>query len=264
MKKSTLYFLTFFAVLFIYANVLAAEKKIIVVAEEWPPFEFLDQDKKPTGIDVDIASEILKKLNIDFEVKILPWARAWEMLQKGEADASFSTSKKAEREEFLYYPNESMWVSEVVFFVKKDKKLPEFKGYEDAKKNNLKIGVIRGNSYNDAFWQAFPYADTEKKKINAQLDEAVDMETNIKKLAAGRIDLYIVDKTVGLYGVKKLNLQNEITYYETVLYSKNYPMPFAKKSSYPNIKEVGEKFEKELIELKKSGKYDEIRKKWLQ
>ena len=47
-------------------------------------------------------------------------------------------------------------------------------------------------------------------------------------------------------------------------FSKGYPMPFAKKSSYPNIEQIAEQFEQELIEIKQSGVYDEIREKWLE
>ena len=58
-------------------------------------------------------------------------------------------------------------------------------------------------------------------------------------------------------------MQNDITYYETPLFSKGYPMPFSKKSSYPNIKTIAEKFDQELAIMKKNGEYKKIEAKWL-
>lgn len=263
MKK--IFCLLFLAIFCLTTNLVQAEdKKLLIVGEGFPPFEFTDESGNVVGIDIDIAKHIFAKLGVNCTFQIHPWARVWQMIQDGKADACLSTSKKPEREAYLYYPQEDMWKSEFVFFVRKENKKETFNGYEDAKKLNLKIGIIRGNSYHDSFWNAFPYQDAEKKVLNAQLDEAVDMEINLKKLAArGRTDLYIVDRIVGLHGLKKLGLQDEVTYYDTVLFSKGYPMPFAKNSSYPDIQALCDKFSRELAEMKRSGEYDKILQKWL-
>lgn len=255
--------LALIAVMICFASTATASQKLQVVAESWPPFEFEDPEKGVIGIDVDIATHIFNKMNIDFEIHILTWTRAWRKIQEGEADAALSVSRKAKREPFLYYPQQNMWVSEYVFFVHKDKKRNNFGGYEDAKRLNLRIGVVPGNSYNEAFWKTFPYIDKDGKKLHHQLDSANSMELNLKKLAKGRIDLYIVDKTIGLYAIKQLKLQDILTYYPQPLFSKGYPMPFAKNSTYPDIKKIAERFEAELLLLKESGKYDEIFDKWL-
>jgi polar amino acid transport system substrate-binding protein len=236
------------------------DRKILIVGEDWLPFEFLEENVAK-GIDVDLATVIFKNLNVQFEVKILPWARAWKMIEDGDADACLSTSRKPEREPYLYYPNENMWVSEYVFFVRKDKFQEKFNGYQDAKAQNLKIGVVRGNSYNSDFWAAFP--NVSDGVLNPQLEEVKDPDLNFKKLIKGRIDLYIIDKTIGRYTLSKVEFSDTITYYPKPLFSKGYPMAFAKKSSYPNIKELVDKFDAELLKLKQSGEYDLIMEKWL-
>ncbi len=224
-------------------------KPFLVVAEAWPPFEF-EENGVVKGIDVDIAMAIFKKMNIQAEIKTFPWARVWKMIEDGKADACMSTSRKEKRKPFLYYPKEDMWVSEFVFFVNKSKKKASFTGYNDAK--GMTIGTIRGNSYHPSFWDA-----------KFKTDEAKDLQTCFKKLAAGRVDLVPADKTVGLYTLSMLGLKDKIDYYSFVLYSKGYPMPFAKKSNHKDIKEIAERFEQELIKMKKSGEYDKIREKWL-
>lgn len=227
----------------------ADERKLIVVGEDWPPVEFV-KDGNVVGMDVDIAKIIFDKLNIPVEFKIYPWKRAWKMVEEGQADAVFSLSRKEKREPFVYYPTEDMWVSEYVFFVKTENKKANFSSYDDAK--GLKVGIIAGNSYHDSFFGA-----------NLTTEEAPDLETNIKKLAAGRVDLVICDKTTGLYTAKLLGLQSKVTPYDFIAFSKGYPVAFTKKSTYPNIKEIGDKFEAELKKMKESGEYQKIVDKWL-
>lgn len=234
---------------------VADEGKILVIGEEFPPFEF-ERNGEPMGIDVDIVRYIFNKMNIKCEVKLYPWMRAWKMIEKGDADAVFSTSRKEKRMPYLFYPKEDMWTSEYLFFVRKDKKKPSFNGYADAK--GLNVGIIRGNSYHESFWKA----DLTTKP-------AVDAETNFRRLFKGYIDLFPIDKTIGLYTMgllqKKDNVpyKAEITYYDHTLFSKGYPMPFARKSANPKIKEIADQFEQELIKIKANGVYDEIVNKWL-
>lgn len=248
-----------------------ANKNFIVVCEEWPPFEFIQNDK-PSGIDVEIANIIFKKLNISVEYKILPWKRAWAMVETGEADAVFSLSRKKTREPYVWYPTENMWISEYVFFVLKENKKNDFKGYESIKKDKLSVGVVGGNSYHSSFWNAFPYTDgsTEFKGdlssntiLNPQLQSVTKLDQNLVKLVGGRIDLFIADKTIGLYTVKMKGFSDKITFYDVVIYSKPYPIAFTKNSKYPNIKDIFKKFELELKKMKDSGEYQIILDKWL-
>lgn len=238
----------------------AEERKLVVVAEAWPPFEF-EEDGKAVGIGVDIMSHIFKKMNVAFEVRILPWARAWKMIEAGKVDAASSISRKKERMQYLSYPNEDIWTSEYIFFVRRDKKKTSSMSYAQAGKENLKIGVIKGNTYHEDFWKAFP--NKADGTLNDQLEEAADAETNLRKLARGRIDLYVVDKIIGRYLISMMNLEDEITWYDNILFSKGYTIAFVKKSGYPRLKQIEERFEKELKRLKKSGQYNEIQKKWI-
>ena len=242
-----------------------------VVGEEFAPFEF-KKNGKVVGIDVDIARHILTKLGIDAEFKILPWKRAWTQVEDGEVEAVFTTSRKTKREPFVAYPKEDMWVSDFVFFVHKDKKKSGFKGFESAVTGNLEVGIIPGNSYKKIFWETFPYKDgsTEFKgdlsisaSFNKQLRPAKDLATNLKKLAKGRIDLVIADKTVGQYTAKLNGISDQITFYDTPLYGKGYPMPFVKNSMYPGLMDIAEKYESALKEMKENGEYQKILDKWL-
>lgn len=260
MKKTNRFLAAFTAVTLLAGMAQAAAQKILVVGESFPPFEYKNEKGDVVGIDVDISKVIFKKLGVDVEYNIQPWARAWSMIEEGKADAVFTTSRKDKRKPFLYYPTEDMWKSEFVFFVKKGSSIADG-GY--AAVTGKSIGVVRGNSYHDTFWAAFPYTDAEKTKLHGDLKPSKDLASNFRKLAAGRIDVVIADRTVGLATAKQEGLLDKVSAQSTVLFGKGYPMPFAKKSTYAGIEELSKKFEAELIALKASGEYQKIMDKWL-
>lgn len=241
----------------------AKERPLLIIGEESPPYEMVDASGKVVGIDVDVVTYIFKKMGIDFEMRILPWKRAWQMIQDGEADAAFSVSRNEERMPYLIYPKEDMWVSDFVFFTRADNKQPFSIGYEEARQQKLRIGIIAGNSYHKSFWEAFPYQDDAKTRLNPQLEEASNIELNFRKLEGKRFDLFPIGRTSGRYELKRLQLEKTITWYDEVLFSKGYPMPFVKKSTYPNLPNIAKQFERELVALKKNGKYQKIVDKWL-
>lgn len=238
-------------------------RELFIVAESFPPYEFIDATGKIVGIDIDMIEIIFKRMGVSYKVAIMPWARAWYMIEHGKADAVLSTSRRPERGPFLIYPTEDMWVSEYVFFARREDMHPHFNGYEDALKGNLKIGITRGNSYHDSFWKVFPYRDTEKKLLDPHLEEAVDVEMNMRKLAGRRVDLVIVDRIIGLYQLKLMSLHDRVDYYRVVLFSKGYTMPFARKSTYPGLDEMARRFQQELAAMKKSPAYREIQNRWI-
>ncbi len=270
LRGTVIFVLVVFCSLIMTSSASSAERKLLVVGEEFAPFEFV-QDGKVVGIDIDIATFIFNKMEIPVEFKIQPWKRAWRNAETGRADAILTTSRKDKRKPFLWYPKEDMWVSAFGFLVRKDKVQPDFEGYKTAIKQKLKIGVVNGNSYKESFWKAFPYkngaitfqGDLAQEQLNDQLDGVTKFELSVKKLAGGRLDLVISDKIVGLYTAKLLGVRDQITYYEPPLYSKGYPMPFIKKSTYPGIEDIAKKFEQELRALKQTKEYQKIFKKWL-
>lgn len=258
-------------VISLFASSSLFAEKILVVGEAFAPFEFI-QNGEVVGIDVDIAKHIFAKIGVEPTFKLYAWKRTWSDIENGKADAVFTTSRKSAREPFVIYPKEDMWDSEFVFFVNSSKKQSGFDGYESAKSGGLTVGIVPGNSYHDSFWSAFPYKNGSTEfqgdlatddNYNDALKTAAGLEQNLKKLAAGRVGLVVADKTVGLYTAKLLGLSGKIEAYDTVLYGKGYPMPFAKKSSNPNIASIAEKFEAELVKMKANGEYQKILDTWL-
>lgn len=235
-------------------------RSLNIVGESFPPYEF-EYEGKIVGIDLDILKHIFGKLGIEFSVHLMPWKRAWHEVEISRVDAILGASRKKSREPFVYYPEQDMWQSEYIFFSRGKISEPTTINYEEAITKHYTIGVVRGYSYHPNFWKNYPHR--EDGTLNSLLEEATDVQQSFLKLASGRIDLFILDKTVGLYVVNDLKLRHKITYSTETLFSKGYTMPFVQRSDYPNIYAISIAFNTLLEKMKASGEYDKIINKWM-
>ena len=74
-------------------------QKLIVGSDLYPPFNFIDEDGKPAGIDVELAKEAGRRMGYDVEFKNINWPDKDALLERGELDClwgSFSMSGRKE------------------------------------------------------------------------------------------------------------------------------------------------------------------------
>ncbi|WDE03442.1 transporter substrate-binding domain-containing protein [Thalassomonas viridans] len=247
------------------------QPELLVLSHPFPPWQFFnEQTGQVDGINVDVVKYIFAKMNIPVRFVELPWTSAWNTIKKGQAEAIMSASRKTPRKRYLWYPEQDLWVSEYVFFVKKSKKWPLQGNYAEMQKLGVKIGIVNGYSYHKGFWAAFPYQSGEASYIpdnrdyHHQLYGVRTPELLFKMIAFDRMDVVINDKSVGLYLIDSLGLRESVGHYDHILFSKGYPMPFAKMSKYPELKKIAGRFEQLLAESKGDGSYQRLVDNWLQ
>ena len=59
---------------------------ITLGSDNYPPYNYLNEDGNPTGIDVDLASEAFKRLGYRVEVVYIDWEKNKELLESGKID----------------------------------------------------------------------------------------------------------------------------------------------------------------------------------
>lgn len=70
-------------------------QKLIVGSDIYPPFNFIDEDGEPAGIDVELAKEAGRRMGYDVEFQNINWPDKDALLERGELDClwgSFSMS----------------------------------------------------------------------------------------------------------------------------------------------------------------------------
>ena len=60
--------------------------KIVVGSDNYPPFNYMDENGNPTGIDVDIATEAFKRLGYRVEFVNIEWEDKKNLVENGDID----------------------------------------------------------------------------------------------------------------------------------------------------------------------------------
>ncbi len=244
----------------------APVRKLIIVGEPWAPFEYLD-DGQTRGIDAEVLERIFTKLGVDYEIQFYPWSRAWLMAQNGKADAVISVSYKKSREKYLLYtdsqrrfvetgawPAEYLWSSEYVFFCRQiHHDSFRFESYTQIKQDGYRLATIQDYSYN----REFRAAQLQPTAV------VPDQDAGYRLLAAGEVDLFPNEKTVGLAALKRLGLRDKITIIAKPMFRKPYLLPFCRQSDYPDKEELMRTVYRELNAMRASGEYEKIYQKYI-
>lgn len=230
---------------------VAAEKKIVLVNDEYAPYVMPEGDAKGPGIDIEIAVEALKRAGYQTEVKIVPWKRVLKSLEDGEADMTTTLSFKDERDKYLDWSVPYRMNTVYHFYTAKGSKL-KIASLADLKGKTL--GVTDGFTY--------PKEVTDSKDFTR--DEAKDVSKTLGKLVAGRSDAAILNSIVGVWEMNKANLGDKVEKQAFELQSvedtRGTMMGFSKKR---NLKDVVQAFNKALDEMIKDGTVGKLEQKYL-
>ena len=166
----------FFGILFL-ANSFLSAAELRVITEDKPALNYMKEGQL-VGPSVEIVREIMKRLKLATTIEVLPWARAYDLLQREPNIALFSTTRIEPREKLF------KWIGPIaqkdwIFLAKKNSAL-KIQNIEDAKKVSL-IGTYQDDS-KEMYLKSIGFKN---------LEAVIDDHLNPKKLLAGRIDLWI-------------------------------------------------------------------------
>lgn len=155
---------------------------LVVVTEDYPPFNFQKQDGGPVvGMATDLLAKAFQQAGMEFKVTLLPWARAYAM---GLSDANtcvYSTTRTEEREPKF------KWIGPVVqndWFLFGRADSPKLASLADLK--GATVGGYRGDALTEYL-----------KAQGVKVDEAASDAANPKKLQAKRIDYWAAGRMLG-------------------------------------------------------------------
>jgi polar amino acid transport system substrate-binding protein len=234
------------SLMFLSAFTVRAET-IRLANGEWAPY--VSKDLKHYGVFSHIVSEAFALEGIEVEYEFFPWKRSYKYAADGEFDGSLTWAPTPEREKDFYFTEPVTYNKKVFFHLKSQtfnwNKLSDLKG--------LNIGTTAQYTYGDEFDNAANNKEISVFPVNKD-------EQNVKKLLAGRIDIFPMEIEVG-YGL----IHSQLTPAQAALFS-NHPKPvtetpicvvISKKLPAERAKRLVEAFNRGLAKLKGSGKYEE-------
>lgn len=177
MRPLTLLLITI-AALLLAPPALAADPIVIFGNDSKPPKSWMENGRAK-GILVDILHEIEARSGLAFDLRLMPWKRAY-MSARDARGGIFGLSKNKERQALFDF-SELMYVDEMRLVVIKGHEFP-YCSMEDLKGKTL--GVTRGASYGDAF-------DRAKDRIFTPSEDS-GATSRLRMLLAGRIDAALI------------------------------------------------------------------------
>ncbi|MFN7168511.1 MAG: substrate-binding periplasmic protein [Pannonibacter sp.] len=155
----------------------AKSAEITLTTEDYKPYNFMTGDKI-TGIGADQVFELMKRADVPYKAEMMQWSRAIGLAEKDANTCVFTASHSTERDKRFAWV-EPLFVDRTLLIRKAGAAIAP-KSVEEAKA--YRIGT-----------QAKDYTEDLLKSAGfPTIDPANNLETTLKKLDAGRVDLVTV------------------------------------------------------------------------
>ncbi len=224
-----------------------AAKKVISVASDcsWPPMEFLDDHKKPTGFSPDLLKAMGKELGVTFSIQNVAWDGIFSGIAAGKYDmvaSSVTVTKERQRVYLFSEPYYNVTQAVLMPLGRSISSLADLKG--------LKVGGQIGTT---------GVFVLEKSGSGAVIKEYEDVGLAMEELRSGRLDAVICDSNVATYyaNVKK---GFEKQFHVTFKTEEQEHLAFCLSKDNPELVKL---LNEGLAKVKASGRYDELVKKWM-
>lgn len=231
--------------LLLFCPALAGDR-LILTSGEWPPF--FSEQLPCGGVGNRIVAESFKRAGVDVEFVYQPWMRAMRTARYGSAHGSSGWLRTPERERAFLF-SDPIFTSRRVFFHRRDNDF-RWRTLDDIR--DLRVAVTLGSADEFAF-------EPVLAKGSGKLDLANSYTAGMRKLAAGRVDVYACNLSVGLHV-----LAHHMPRAEAVRIT-HHPRPIFEEANHlilsrrlPNAEALMARFNEGLRQLRESGRHAEI------
>ncbi len=246
MKKITAFLFAALMVVSLFAGCAAKDngKFIVGLDDSFPPMGFRDENNEIVGVDIDLAKEVAKRLNMEFVAQPIDWDSKELELKNGNVSCIWNgMTITDERKEAMLISDPYMANNQIIVVA------PGSDITSSADLAGKVVGLQKGSS---------AVAALDKTEVRAQIKEVVEYTDNVLALTdlkVGRTDAVVVDEVVGRYYVAKA--ADDYVVLEESLAPEKYGIGFDKGNT-----ELCEKVNKALKEMKEDGTTAKISEKW--
>jgi polar amino acid transport system substrate-binding protein len=220
-------------------------QELTIISEENPPFNFI-KDGILTGSSTEVVREIMHRLNLSAKIQVLTWARGYQLALRQPNVVLFSTARTKEREHLFQWVG-PLYKVRFGFYARKGSGL-YLSSLADAKK----VGAIA--TYKDDVREQLL-----KSKGFTNLDSSKSPASNLKKLLAGRVDLWLYSN-LGVPSVaRQIGINPDDV--ELVLPFKDYYAYIAFSKGTPRA--VAKQWQATLDDMMRNGSFKKISQQWL-
>lgn len=233
-----------FCLLVVVSSLGWAQKSLSLVSTEYPPY--FASDLPEGGTLTAITRAALKAEGYELKVIYRPWARLMNELEHGDYDGTIAVWYKAERERFIAY-SDPIADTRIGFYGRRN--LP-LKVDDLSALQTRTIGTVRGYANPEVFEAA-----------NLRTEVTVDDLTNLKKLAADRLDLVLIDMALAnwLISTHIPDSTEKLRALDPPVQTMPLYIGFSRR--LPGYEKVMADFNRGLAKIRRTGEYAQILKR---
>ncbi|MEJ5230217.1 MAG: HD domain-containing phosphohydrolase [Pseudothermotoga sp.] len=202
------------------SSVAAQQTLTFVSGDYYPPFIWKDENGNIAGITVQILELIEKKIDVDFQIELMPFSEALRRLEEGKADVINFIFKTPEREKIFLFSDPVMNLETKVYC----KKTLKIKTVTDL--TPYLIGVVESDASADLLKEKNPSVTFKYFKNSEELMSAA------KK---GEIDAFVMDNLPAEYFMIKHDIFHQFSALPPISIQQIY---FAFPSNKPEIAKI--------------------------
>jgi len=181
--------------LLVATSLAVAAEKIIVVTEEFAPYNYTENGKL-TGYSANIVEALLRRTDISYTIDTYPWARAYKMALQLPNVLIFTMARTPARE------SEFHWIGELAdrklyFYKLKSRSDIVVTKLDDIKK--YRVGVDLGDAAEELLLQ-------DGFVVGENIDESPMEQSSLNKLQRDRVDFIVGNGLAIDYMVRKSNM----------------------------------------------------------
>ena len=174
--------------------------KFTINTEEMLPYNYTLDSGEVVGINTDIVKTLFDKVQINYDLKLFPWTRAYKNTLTIENNGLISTARTVERENLF------KWVGPLAsgqgyLYKLKNRKDINLTSLEDAKQYS--VAVVRGGVYQNFF-------ENLGFKVGENLLPFAYSKQYFQPFLLGKVDLILGSDIVLPYVFKKLDIDISI------------------------------------------------------
>lgn len=211
--------------------------------EDYPPYEFVDRNGQPAGLNVDLTRAIARQLGIEVDIRLGEWGTVRRGLEDGEIDLLHGVFYSSARDKtYDFSPPHSVVAHAIAF--RKGSPVPS----DLASLSGLSVLVMAGDVMEDLAREA---------DLGAALVPVGSQEEALRRLASGEHDCALVATVPALYWIEKHGWKN-LRLTESPVLSAEYGY-----ASLPGNAGLLSSFSEGLAAIRATGEYRAIRAHWL-
>ncbi|WP_294487812.1 basic amino acid ABC transporter substrate-binding protein [uncultured Mailhella sp.] len=227
------------------SSAMAAEKLVVATNPEWPPMEFLDDNKNIIGYDVDMFKAVAAEAGMEAEFKMTAWDGIFAGIAAGNYDVIASAvTITPERQRAFAFTVPYYDVRQIVVLRKGD----SASGFAD-----LAGKVIGGQIGTTGIFVA------QKSGVKMTIREYDNVGLAMQDLINSRIDAVVCDSPVALYYAnQKEGFSDQLTVAFRTEATESFGFVVSK-----NRKDLVERLNKGIEAVRAKGIEAEIVRKWM-